>query len=196
MVAEQAQPIQNVRSDEAHTNGVATVVDRINREQVGITLIASMFPNATAGNTPMQSIAISTATSSVRKENCMGRFKGITAAITESRRLIFNCQKRRLRDFGSSHGSSVYSCEFVGQWRIILAPKHLEMLVALGPNACRPNLQVTIRSAEQLHCPVVELRRITVPKIEPDLFRVVSISARGDRVTRYRNLEKRISTKW
>ena len=33
--------------------------------------------------------------------------RGRTTAITESRRLIFHCQKRRLRDFGSSLGSVV-----------------------------------------------------------------------------------------
>ncbi|EMI40859.1 hypothetical protein RRSWK_06626 [Rhodopirellula sp. SWK7] len=39
-----------------------------------------------------------------------GKFSRRTAAITESRRLILNCQKRRLRDFGSSLGSSAVWC--------------------------------------------------------------------------------------
>jgi hypothetical protein len=39
-------------------------------------------------------------------------FNRRTAAITESRRLIVHCQKRRLRDFGSSHGSPLLCAGF------------------------------------------------------------------------------------
>ena len=65
---------------------------------------AAQIPNTIAVNV----VATSAVLIEKRLNDAVTYFLGfsrITVAITESRRLIFHCQKRRLRDFGSSHGS-------------------------------------------------------------------------------------------
>ena len=69
----------------------------------------------------------------------------ITAAITDSRRLIFLCKRRRLCDFGSSHGSSVseYAKDLISLSDRIRVEKSL-------PTATRASQWVTRRRGTTL----------------------------------------------